>query len=126
MASAKVFVVVEAVDRPAGAMLVRYQTVDRIEPDPEETRIAASETERALKEIPEELREGLKIQVAAAKSMMAPKQVIYRTDEKVAICTKAEEVSAAIVEAKEQYDEIRRLQKSGARFDISGPRMGTF
>lgn len=124
MASEKVFVVVEAIDQPAGAMLIRYQMVERVEPDPEEARLAAAEKERALEAIPEDMREDFKAQVVAAQSMIGPppKLVSYRTEEKVALCTKAEEVSAAIIEAKEHYDEIRKLRKSGARFEIGAPR----
>lgn len=40
--SSKTFVVIEAIDNPKGAMLVRYQAVERCEPDPEEKRLRGS------------------------------------------------------------------------------------
>lgn len=128
MSSEKVFVVVEAVDRPAGAMLVRYQTVERVEQDPEESRLMEQEAEKALNDIPEDMREDFKAQIAATKSLMGvqKKPITYRTEEKVAICTKTEEVAAAVVEAKEQYEEIRKLKKSGARFELGMPSLNRF
>jgi len=128
MPSEKVFVVVEAIDRPAGAMLVRYQVVERVEPDPEEARVMAAEAERALKALPAELREDFEAQIAATKSMMgvAKNPIVYRIEERVAVCVKTEEVAAAIAEAKEQYEEIRKLKKAGARFDLSMPSMNRF
>jgi hypothetical protein len=128
MSSEKVFVVVEAIDRPAGAMLIRYQIVERIEPDPEESRIQEQEAENALNDIPEDVREDFKAQIAATKSMMgvSKKPITYRTEEKVAVCTKTEEIAAAIIEAKEQYDEIRKLKKSGAHFEFSAAGLNRF
>lgn len=128
MASSKVFVMIEAADSPAGAVLVRYQIVERVEPDPEEARLAASEADDALKTFTKDMREEFKAQFAAAQSMIGGhrKQITYRTDEKVVVCTKPEEISAAIAEAKEAYDEIRKLTKAGARFDFVAPKLHPF
>ena len=130
MSQEKVFVVVEAVDRPAGAMLVRYQTVERVEPDPEEARLAAVPSVKVRPPgIPDDVWEDVKVQVAAAEALYSrptPSQVSYRTEEKTAICTKPEEITAAITEAKEQYEEIRKLKKSGARFEFGSQGLPRF
>lgn len=130
MSQEKVFVVVEAVDRPAGAMLVRYQIVERVEPDPEEARLASAPVPKARPPgIPDDMWEEVKLQVAAAEALYnrpTPSNVSYRTEEKTAICTKPEEITAAIIEAKEQYEEIRKLKKSGARFDFGMPSLPRF
>lgn len=130
MSSEKVFVVVEAVDRPVGAMLVRYQTVERIEPDPEEERLAAAPVPKVRPpSISEEVWEDIQMQVTAAEALYnrpIVKQIPYRTEEKVMICMKPEEITAAITEAKEQYEEIRRLKKAGAHFEFSTPNLSRF
>lgn len=132
MSQEKVFIVVEAVDRPAGAMLVRYQTVERVEPDPEEERLASAPIPKVRPPgIPEDVWEDVKLQVAAAEALYTKppslmKQVSYRTEERNAICTKPEEITAAITEAKEHYEEIRKLKKSGARFDFGAPGLNRF
>ena len=124
MSQEKVFIVVEAVDRPVGAMLVRYQTVERVEPDPEEERLAAAPVPKVRPPgIPDDVWEEVKLQVEAAEALYTRppsilKQVSYRTEEKTVICTKPDEITAAITEAKEQYEEIRKLKKSGARFEF--------
>lgn len=128
MSQEKAFVVVEAVDRPAGAMLVRYQIVERVEPDPEEERLAAAPPPRPPG-VDEEIWEETKAQVAAAEALYkrpTTNKPSYRTEERVLICMKPEEIAAAIVEAKEQYDEIRKLKKAGARFDFGVPGLPRF
>lgn len=132
MSQEKVFIVVEAIDRPAGAMLVRYQTVERVEPDPEEERLASLPIPKTRPPgISDDVWEEVKMQVAAAEALYTPppsllKAVLYRTEEKTAICTKPDEITAAITEAKEQYEEIRKLKKSGARFDYGTPGLSRF
>jgi hypothetical protein len=131
MSSEKVFVVVEAVDRPAGAMLVRYQIVERVELDPEEERLASAPSPLIAcpPGMPQDDWEIVQSQIAAAEAIFrtkSVKKVTYRTEEKVVICTKTEEVAAAISEAKEQYEEIRTLKKSGARFEMSVPSLRAF
>lgn len=126
MASEKIFVVVEAIDKPAGAMLVRYSVVERVEPDPEEQRLASVPMAPATRPpgVDQETWEMVQTQLSAADAIYKSQKVdrvTYRTEEKVAICTKTEEIAAAIIEAKEQYEEIRKLKKSGARFELSVP-----
>lgn len=118
MASNKTFAVVEAVDSPRGAMLVRYKVVDRCEPDPEERRIADVELEGHLKKMDDEEREHFEIQLAAAKAMTTPTRSFYNVEDKLVICQSPEEVVAAIKEAKEAHDEIKKLQKSGAHLKM--------
>jgi hypothetical protein len=125
MASGKVFVVIEALDAPAGAMLARYQIVERIELDPEEQRLAAVPPPPAVRPpgIPADDWALVQIQLEAAeaiyKNRATPPRPSYRTDEKMVVCQKPEEIAEAIREAKESYDEIRKLTKAGARFEFS-------
>jgi hypothetical protein len=115
--SQKTFAAVESVDNPKGAMLVRYQVVERIEPDPEEGRVAQAAVDEHLADMPEELREALISQVRAMQAMHGQPQISYRIESKNMICKTAEEVTAAILEAREADEEIRRLTRSGARFE---------
>lgn len=117
MASSKTFAVVEAIDNPKGAMLVRYQVVERCEPDPEEKRIAEAEAMEHLKGMDEEVQEALKAQIAAAQAMSGVGKPSYNVEDKMVICQSPEEVVSAIKEAKESYDEMRRLQKAGTRLN---------
>lgn len=119
MASKKTFVVIDAVDSPKGAMLVRYQVVERCEPDPEEKRIAEAEVEEHLKEISEEFREQFRAQISAVQAMSQVNKPSYNVEEKMVICQSPEEVTAAIKEAKESYDEMRKLQKSGTSLKVN-------
>jgi pimeloyl-CoA synthetase len=124
--ASKAFAVVEAVDSPKGAMLVRYQIVERCEPDPEEKRIAEAEMEDHLKEMDEEVREQFRVQMAAATAMSPANKTTYNVEDKMVICQSPEEVVAAIKEAKESYDEIRKLQKAGTRLNTNLNWLRTF
>jgi hypothetical protein len=124
MATGKTFVVIEALDSPAGAMLARYQVVDRIEPDPEEQRLAAVPPPPAVRPagVPADDWAIVQIQLEAAEAIYKNRTIhrpSYRTDEKMVVCQKPEEIAEAIREAKEAYDEIRKLTKAGARFEFS-------
>lgn len=125
MASSKAFVVIEALDLPAGAMLARYQTVERIEPDPEEQRLSAVPPPPAVRpdSVPEEIWELMQTQIHAAdaiyKSRASAPRLSYRTDEKMVVCYQPGEIAEAVREAKEFYDEIKKLTKAGARFEFS-------
>ncbi len=119
MISNKVFVVVEAVDNPKGAMLVRYSGVDRVEPDPEEKRLLSAEVDKHLSTMDDEIKEIFMAQIGAAKAMTGTSKVSYRVEPRMSICKTVEEVTAAILEAKEQNEEIIRLTKSGARFEYA-------
>jgi hypothetical protein len=125
MASGKVFVVIEALDAPAGAMLARYQIVERIELDPEEKRLASIPPPPAVRPagVDESTWEIVQAQLEAAdaiyKTRATPPRTSYRTDEKMVVCQKPEEIAEAIREAREAYDEIRKLTKAGARFEFS-------
>lgn len=112
--SSKTFVLVEAIDSPKGAMLVRYQVVDRCEPDPEEKRIREVEAEAQLAGLDPEVQEALKAQLSAAKALYPPSRPSYNVEDKNVICQSPQEVVAAIAEAKEAHDEIMKLKKSGA------------
>jgi hypothetical protein len=130
MASSKTFVVIEALDSPAGAMLARYQIVERIEPDPEEKRLAAIPSPPAVRPlgVPEDDWELAQIQIEAAEALYKTRaipRISYRTDEKMVVCQKPEEITEAIREAKEAYDEIRKLTKAGARFEFSPSSLRT-
>ena len=131
MASSKTFVLIEALDTPAGAMLARYQIVERVEPDPEETRLANAPPPPTArpKDVPKNIWDEMQIQIAAAEAIykrqpLAPK-ISYRTDEKMVVCKTPEEIAEAIREAKESYDEIRKLTKSGAHFEYSPSTLRT-
>jgi len=113
MSSSKTFAIIESVDSPKGAMLVRYQLVERCEPDPEEKRIAEVEFDSQLAGLDPGIREDFKAQISAAKAFYPDARPSYNIEDKNVICTTPEEVVAAIREAKEAHDEIKKLQKTG-------------
>jgi hypothetical protein len=112
--SSKTFVLVEAIDNPKGAMLVRYQAIERCEPDPEEKRIAEVRLDAQLGGLDPEAKRDFKAQLAAAQALYPSPRPSYNVEDKNVICKTSEEVVAAIYEAKEAYDEILKLKKSGA------------
>jgi len=116
MQTDKAFAVVESLDHPKDAMLVRYQIVERVEPDQEEARILNTEVGGILSDLPGDTREALNAQVDAFKALSAKAKVQYRIDTKMVLCASPEEVTRAIQEAKEADTEIARLKKSGAQF----------
>lgn len=118
MISSKAFAVVEAVDSPKGTVLVRYKIVERCEPDPEERRLADMEFEDHLKKMDEETRENFKMQLAASKAVHFADKAPYNVEDKIVICQSHEEIAAAIKEAKEAYDERKKLQKSGTHLNM--------
>jgi hypothetical protein len=111
--SSKTFAVVEAVDNPKGAMLVRYQIVERCEPDPEEKRIAEAQFEEHLEGLDPEIRADFKAQISAAKALTPHRPTSHSVEDKIVICMTPADVVAAIQEAKEAHDEMKKLQKSG-------------
>lgn len=117
--SSKTFVVIEAIDNPKGAMLVRYQVVERCEPDPEEKRLREVEAEAQLSGLEPEIRADFKAQMTAAQAFYPPPRPSYNVEDKNVICATPPEVVAAIQEAKEAHDEIKKLQKSGALSHVS-------
>jgi len=119
MASTKTFVVVEAVDSPKGAMLVRYQTVERAEPDPEEVRVASIEYEKHLEDMDEAVREQFKAQISAMQALNPMSKPSYNVEDKMVICQTPEEVVVAIKDAKEAYEEMRKLVKAGTRLNVN-------
>ena len=116
--SSKSFAIVEAIDNPKGAMLVRYQVIERCEPDPEEKRLAEATLKEKLGWVRQEDLEEFQKQIAAAEALYQSQrpvpQVSYNVEDKNVICTSPEEVVSAIREAKEAYDEMAKLKKTGA------------
>lgn len=126
--NSKTFAVVESVDNPKGAMLLRYQTVERIEPDPEEARMATSAYEEQLARMPADVREEFEVQMAAAKAAhgIGLQKMSYRIELKMVLCRTVEEIASGILEAKEANDEIARLTRTGARFEMQPTRLSAF
>lgn len=119
-----VFAVIEAIDKPKGAILLRYQAPERIAPDPEEERIRKQEIEERLSEIPEDIRDQLKAQLGLIDSASRRPSVTYRMVSRMDICTSAEEVAKAVLDAKEAWDEIVRLTKAGASINPINRALG--
>ena len=94
MQNNKVFVTIEALDAPVGAMIVRYMKVDKI----------AGKGVRAIRgesDIPH-------------PDDFGPE---YRTEVHVQVCTSPDDISKAVMDAKAQFEKIRQLEKCGTRFD---------
>lgn len=95
MQNNKVFVTIEALDAPVGAMIVRYMKVDKI----------AGKGVRATRGEHEPMH----------PDDFGPE---YRTEVHVQVCTSPDDISKAVMDAKGQFERIRQLEKYGARFDF--------
>lgn len=96
MQSNNIFVTIEAASAPVGALVIRYAKVDRIQ----------------------------KVRVGARHEDAAPMPSDFEPDWRVflhiQVVNSPDEISKAVLDAKENFQKICRLEKDGIRIATSG------
>lgn len=102
------FLTLEALDAPEGAVLARFLKVVPVAPDDEDARLKDGAKNRVLKGMPEPVREIMR--AAEVMQNKASERVIMVA---TAICTKPEELAEVVKKAKDAFDEILALERTG-------------